>query len=63
MNDSYGAHVEQVRGLWIINAGFTLRYDYDGLVFAQRVDELDGTLPAHRQGENRMREKDGVPYR
>jgi hypothetical protein len=56
MNYGYRAQIEQVRGLRVINARFTLRYHNYCLVFAKRINQVNGALPAYRQGENCMRE-------
>ncbi len=50
----------EVGGLRRIHAGLALGDDDDGLVFAERVDQLDGAFPADRQGQHGVGEQDRV---
>ena len=58
-----GADVVQVGRLRRILARIALRHHQDRLLLAQRLDQLDRALPAHRQRQNRMGKQHGVPYR
>ena len=40
-----------------------LRHHHDGLVFAQRVNQLHGTFPPHGQRQHRMGKQHRVPHR
>ena len=58
-----GADGVKIGGLGGIDAGFPLRHHHNGLVFAQRIDQLNRALPAHGQGQHGVREKHRIPHR
>jgi hypothetical protein len=63
MYDRGRAHGVKVAGLRVVDARFALRDNDDGLIFAERIDKLDGTFPAHGKGQDGVREKDSIPHR
>ena len=63
VNDGKRSDRIEIAGLGGIDAGFALRHHHDGLVFAQRINELNRTLPAHRQGQHGVGEKNRIPHR
>jgi hypothetical protein len=63
VDDRGGAHSIKIAGLGAINAGLALRHHHDGLVLSQRIDQLDGTLPAYREGKDGVRKQDGIAHR
>ena len=60
MNDCGCTDGIKIAGLGIVDARLALRHYYDGFVFSQRVDQLNGTLPAHGKGQDGVRKKYGV---
>jgi hypothetical protein len=52
----------QVRTLRHILAGVALGDDENRLLLAQRLNQLDGALAAHRQRQHRMGEKHRIPH-
>ena len=57
-----GADVVQVGGLRHVLAGVALGDDQDGLLLAERLDELDGALAADSERQYRVGEEDGVAH-
>ena len=60
VDDRQSSHRVEVAGLGSIDAGFALRHHHDGLVLAQRINQLDRALPAYGQGQHGVRET--TPY-
>ena len=52
----------EVGGLGRVHTGLALGYYYYGLVFTERVDQLDRTFPAYGQGQHRVGEQDRVAH-
>ena len=63
MDDGGRAYGVKIAGLRAIDAGFALRDHYDGLVFAERIDQLDGTFAAYGKGQDGVREQNGIAHR
>ena len=53
----------QIGRLRRVHPRLALCHHYDGLVVAQRVDQLDRTFSSHRQRQHRVREQDRVAHR
>jgi len=47
VDDGRGTDGVEIGGLRAVDAGLALRHHDDGLIFSQRIDQLDGTLPAY----------------
>ena len=58
-----GSNGVKIAGLRRVDARLALGHHNDGLVFPQRINQLNGTFPAHGQGQNSVREQHRVPYR
>ncbi len=58
-----GSHRVKVAGLRGVDPRLALGHHDDGLVFPQRIDQLNRTFPAHGQGQNSVREQHRIPYR
>ena len=58
-----GSHGMQVGGLGRVQAGIHLGRHHNGPLLAQRLNQLDGAFPAHRQRQNGMRKQNSVPDR
>ncbi len=58
-----GADVVEVGGLRGVQAGVALGDDENGLLFAQRLDELDGAFAADGEGQHGMGKQHGVAHR
>ena len=58
-----GADLMQIAALGGVLARVALGHHQDGLLFTQRLDQLDRALPPYRQRQNRMREKNRIPHR
>jgi hypothetical protein len=63
MDDGRSADSVEVAGLRAIDTRFTLGHDYNGLIFSQRINQLDRTLPAHSEGQDGVREQNSVAHR
>jgi hypothetical protein len=63
VDDGGRAHGVKITGLGAIDAGFALGHDHDGLVFSERIDELDGTFAAYGKRQDGVREQDGIAHR
>ena len=61
----YGGRADgiKVTSLRAIDAGFALRHHHDSFVFSERIDQLDGTLPAYGKGQDGVRKQDGIAHR
>jgi hypothetical protein len=51
--------------LWLrrVHARIALRHHHNGLLLAQRIDQLDRALSSHRQRQYRMGEQHRIPHR
>jgi hypothetical protein len=63
VDDCGRAYGIKIAGLRAIYAGLALRDDHDGLVFSERIDELDGTFSAYGKGQDGMRKQNGIAHR
>ena len=63
VDDGEGSDGVEIAGLRGIDASFALRHHHDGLVFAQRINELNRALPTHGQGQHGMGEQHRIPHR
>ena len=63
VDDGKGSDGIEIGGLRRIDAGLALRYDDDGFVVAERIDQLDRTFTADRQGKHGVRKQDGIADR
>ncbi len=57
------SHRVQIGRLGRVQARIQLRRNHDRPLLAQRLDQLDGALPAHRQRQHRVGKQNSVPDR
>ncbi len=60
MDGRQGAVGVQIAGLRRVHARIALGDDDDGLLVAERLDQLDGTFAAHSQRQHGMGKQNGI---
>src|ERR1700689_5484242 len=63
MYDCGRAQRIQIAGLRVVDARLALRHNNNGLIFSERINQLDGTLPPHGKRQDGVREQNGIPHR
>ena len=63
VHGSQRSHRVHVGWFWRVQTRVLLSYHHDGTFLAQRLDQLDRTLPAYGQGQHRVRKENRIPNR